>query len=215
MARMRSASWARATSAGSDADAEVADVEIVERAVVTAPGGGSRRWSGRSLAWRNVAMSARPPLVQPPPPRMASGLRRAREQRHHAGERRRVGVRRGDRGAADIGDLDLALLHFLGERDRPPGRGGRWWRHRRRGRRVRGCGRRRRSGSPISPAAGTCGGSRLPGSSRGRSRRRGSGRRTAAAACESWKAMCTPMAAWQAPGPRVTNAAAGRPVSLP
>ena len=27
--------------------------------------------------------------------------------------------------------------------------------------------------------------------------------------------MCTPIAPWQAPGPRVTIAAAGRPVSLP
>jgi hypothetical protein len=32
---------------------------------------------------------------------------------------------------------------------------------------------------------------------------------------ESWKATWTPMAAWQAPGPRVTMATPGLPVSLP
>ena len=32
---------------------------------------------------------------------------------------------------------------------------------------------------------------------------------------ESWAALCRPIAAWQAPGPRVTMTMPGRPVSLP
>ena len=44
---------------------------------------------------------------------------------------------------------------------------------------------------------------------------RGPGACHASSGVLSCMATCTPMLAWQAPGPRVTMAAAGRPVSLP
>ena len=50
--------------------------------------------------------------------------------------------------------------------------------------------------------------------SRGRSRPAGSGRPAAPAACCPACATCTPMAAWQAPGPRVTTATPGAPGQL-
>ena len=67
---------------------------------------------------------------------------------------------------------------------------------------------------PACPGR-TSAGSRLPGRPRGRAARWPPGRRTGSSACESWNAVCSPMLALVAPGPRVTKQMPGRPLSLP
>ena len=164
------------------ADAEIAG-EIGQRAVV-------ERLAAEADADRDVLRDEEvadrrpgPPRSSSSPPRIAERAPGAAEHLHHARERGRIGMRDGSPARGRYPAPRPSPSASPRTARSPPGRAGRWSRRRRHARRSPGCARHRRSASPISRAGRTCGGNRLPGNCRGRSRRTGSGRRTAAAAC--------------------------------
>ena len=68
---------------------------------------------------------------------------------------------------------------------------------------------------PFGERRRTCGGSRPPERPRARRSRSPTWPMNRIIGVESWKAVCTPIEALVAPGPRVTKQMPGRPVSLP
>ncbi len=183
---------------------------------------GCRRSPGSGRRRRRVARS---PRRRPGRPRRSAASTRPRR-------RRRAAARKlpGDRAAgrcppreASTGQhvRQLRRRRLRSRRGRPPeararpGPGGPRARASTPARRARGCARRCRPAMPPLRDLRTRARSRPPARRRGPGSARGTWPTRRSIGVESCIAVCTPTAAWVAPGPRVTMQIPGRPVSFP